>query len=191
MATKEINRICEYCGNQFSLPKVARGRGRFCTRRCANRANRGSAPERFWSKVNTNGPIPEQRPDLGPCWLWTRGMAKGYGHFSVIGQPHIGAHVWAYRTMVGPIPNGLEIDHLCRVRHCVNPTHLEPVTKRENVLRGEGIAAKNARQTHCKNGHPFDDENTLHLNCHRRCRICLRQWERQHRQNKRRGTARQ
>jgi hypothetical protein len=73
---------------------------------------------------------------------------------------------------VGPIPEGLVIDHLCRNRGCINPTHMEPVTNAENVLRGEGPTAVNARKTHCKRGHPFDDVNTYVYAKGRACRMC-------------------
>jgi hypothetical protein len=66
------------------------------------------------------------------------------------------AHRVIYEYLVGPIPDGLSIDHLCRVRHCVNPAHLEPVTHRENVLRGQAPTAVNGRKTRCKRGHEFN-----------------------------------
>jgi hypothetical protein len=80
-----------------------------------------------------------------------------------------------YETLVGPVPNGLELDHLCRVRACVNPGHLEPVTHRVNTLRGETVAARNARATHCPAGHPYDEVNTYADRLGRRsCRECCR-----------------
>lgn len=83
------------------------------------------------------------------------------------------AHRLVYESMVGPIPEGLVLDHLCRNRCCVNPDHLEPVTQRENVLRGQGVAAKNAAKTHCPRGHEYDDENTGFTGeGHRYCRAC-------------------
>ena len=112
--------------------------------------------DRWESKVDKNGPIPEHRPDLGPCWLWTDGQdSKGYGRFKVETKGRK-AHVVGYELLVGPTPNGLEPDHLCRVRHCVRPSHLEWVTHKVNVLRGEGKMARLARQTECLNGHPLD-----------------------------------
>lgn len=183
---RQITRTCEFCGKSFTLAlrgfNVPKGRGRYCDRWCAAQVNR-RRPEadRFWEKVNKDGPIPERCPDLGPCWLWTAGLQKGYGMFA---SHVIGAHVWAYTTLVGPIPKGLELDHLCYVRACVNPAHLEPVTKRENILRGESFAAKHARKTHCKNGHPFAGENLIIKDC-RRCLTCLRQYQANDRQRKR------
>src|SRR5690349_1913777 len=100
--------------------------------------------ERFWPKVDKNGPVPIKRPDLGPCWLWTKGCTPaGYGAFS-IGHKHMAAHRFAYEVLIGPIRNGLDLDHLCRVRSCVNPSHLEPVTRSINLLRGDTIVAKRA-----------------------------------------------
>ena len=88
------------------------------------------------------------------------------------------AHRLAYELVKGPISDGLQIDHLCRNRACINPDHLEAVTQRENILRGEGVAALNARKTHCPQGHAYDEENTLILTGRqagaRRCQICAR-----------------
>lgn len=94
-----------------------------------------SAPEaRFWAKVNKDGPAPTHRSDLGSCWLWTASTNWGYGVLSIDGRS-IRAHRFAYELLVGPIPEGLQLDHLCHVRHCVRPDHLEPVTLQENVVR--------------------------------------------------------
>ena len=109
------------------------------------------------------------------CWLWTGRLdPKGYGTVHVFGKSQR-AHRVVYELFVGPIPDGLELDHLCRVRHCVNPDHLEPVDHKTNVLRGDGWGAKNARKTHCVNGHEFTDENTrLRIDGSRDCRACAR-----------------
>lgn len=126
---------------------------------------------RFWRKVNKNGPIPANRPDLGPCWLWTAYVnPDGYGCFQFEGGGL--AHRFAYLTQRGPIPADKVIDHLCRVRHCVNPGHLEVVTQRVNLLRGESIQAHNAAKTHCKHGHQFTPENTDTRKGRRYCRQC-------------------
>lgn len=115
-----------------------------------------SVEARFWSKV--------QKGDL--CWTWIGGtFTEGYGAFSPAAGRRVRAHRYAYELVVGPIPEGLVLDHLCRNILCVNPAHLEPVTSGENVLRGEGPPAKRARQTHCKRGHPLSGPN-LHIDNH-------------------------
>lgn len=134
----------------------------------------------FWSKVNKHGGTPSCRPELGPCWLWTASRKLGYGRM-VFDSINILAHRLAYELLVGPIPSDLQLDHLCRVRHCVNPAHLEPVTRHINILRGEGVSARNARKTHCQNGHPFNQSTTLFYRGTRRCRVCRRYWMRQYR----------
>lgn len=133
--------------------------------------------ERFWEKVNSDGPVPAERPDLGPCWLWVGAVNNtGYGTFWD-GERTVVAHVFAYEWELGPIPEGLEPDHLCRVRHCVRPSHLDPVTHGENVRRGMA-GAKNREKTHCKWGHPFDAENTYVApgGTKRACRVCRADW---------------
>lgn len=104
---------------------------------------RGSMEERFWAKVNLLGPVPDFAPHLGPCWLWTAGLMKGaYGSFVVDTATHTtdGAHRVSYQLTRGEIPDGMQIDHLCRVVACVNPAHLEVVTQEENVRRA--VAAR-------------------------------------------------
>jgi hypothetical protein len=129
--------------------------------------------ERFWVKVDRKAP--------DQCWLWLGGHSnEGYGQFS---QSHgfekrrtLLAHRVSYDLLVGSVPTGLHLDHLCRTRGCVNPAHLEPVTCRENLLRGATLQAQNARKTHCIHGHPFTPENTyvppLRRNGLRACRQC-------------------
>lgn len=91
--------------------------------------------ERFWSKVDKDGPLPKWAPFLGPCWLWTAGLfPEDYGCFKLDGKSRL-THRLSYEWLVGPIPDGLELDHLCRVRPCCNPDHLEPVTSAENIYR--------------------------------------------------------
>ena len=169
-------RFCERCGASFFTSDIHRiNKGRFCSRVCA-RTSPLTVKERFWARVDKNGPIPEFAPHLGHCWLWTAGKAKfGYGRLG--GNAQL-AHRMAYEWEHGPIPEGLEPDHLCRVPACVRPFHLEPVTKRDNILRGFGASAIHARQTECIHGHLFTPENTrIRKNGGRRCRTCDRSME--------------
>lgn len=117
------------------------------------------------------------------CWLWQGYVGpNGYGVFPVTtaARPQrVLAHRYAYEVEYGPIPEGLTIDHLCRTRSCVNPLHLEAVSRGTNVLRGIGIAAENARKTSCQHGHPFTPENvysyrTKSGRVHRQCMTCRR-----------------
>lgn len=122
-------------------------------------------PELFWAKVNKNGPIPEWNPSLGPCWLWTGTPRKdGYGGLVYHQKPML-AHKVAY----GPIPVGLELDHLCHVRLCVRQSHLEPVTHLVNMSRGE-----RTRRTHCAKGHPYIEANIYWYKGKRTCIACQR-----------------
>jgi hypothetical protein len=128
-----------------------------------------SLPARFRSKYSENA-------DTG-CWDWSGTLlGNGYGQYYVGGgqknRVQVLAHRFAFECCRGAIPEGLCIDHLCRNRGCVNPDHMEPVTRGENVLRGVGRSAKNARKTHCKRGHEFTPENTYVYNKQRACKAC-------------------
>ncbi len=114
----------------------------------------------------------EINPNTG-CWEWTASTNKGYGQIN-INQKMVQVHRLMYELKRGPIPPGLDLDHLCRVARCANPEHLEPVTHRENLLRGIGWSGVNSRKTHCKNGHPLSDDNVIWRNGRhgRECRIC-------------------
>lgn len=105
------------------------------------------------------------------CWLWTGALVTGYGSLRRADGHHL-AHRYVYEALVGPIPEGMDLDHLCHNadasceggwscahRRCVNPAHLEPTTHRQNILRGVGTAARNARKTHCDSGHPLSGAN--------------------------------
>ena len=103
------------------------------------------------------------------CWLWTSSVdERGYAR---MGGGALGHRV-TYELVVGPIPDGLQIDHLCRVRNCVNPEHLEAVTCRVNLHRGETVTAMHAAKTQCVNGHDFTPENTYVWRGCRHCRKC-------------------
>jgi hypothetical protein len=131
--------------------------------------------ERFWSKVVKNGP--------DECWGWTAFIAPdGYSKFSVRHDYQAPAHRVAYELSIGPIPDGLHLDHLCRNRGCVNPAHLEPVTCGENLRRSpltlNGIALA---KTHCPQGHEYTEENTRMNGASRICRTCARDYMRRKR----------
>ena len=128
---------------------------------------RGPAVKRFINKVRVC--------EDTKCWLWTAGLHhKGYAKFRDDDGRKVFAHRWAYEWFRGPIPEGLQIDHLCRVRHCVNPWHMEPVTGRENQQRG--LKNQFTSWTHCAKGHPLSGDN-LHITKkgYRRCLECNRQ----------------
>ena len=122
----------------------------------------------------------------GVCWEWTSVLDDdGYGIFRPTRTKRARAARWAWECLVGPIPDGLELDHLCRNRPCVNPDHLEPVTCRINNLRGSGLAAQNARKTRCKRGHAFTLANTyVRPQGKRQCRACHNARQRAERRNK-------
>jgi hypothetical protein len=125
------------------------------------------------------------------CWIW-RGHVKANG-YGAAGQGHQ-AHRRVYELLVGPISDGLQLDHLCRVLACVNPAHLEPVTPRENGRRGNSPWGINARKTHCVHGHEFTPENTyVTRRGQRHCRECSRRRDRKaywrHREDEQDGGA--
>jgi HNH endonuclease len=128
-------------------------------------------------KQNTREPLTIlTRVNIDPrtiCWEWQRArQGDGYGHISVA-KRLVRAHRLSYEIFRGPIPDGLTLDHLCRNRACVNPHHLEPVTCRENILRGESPFALRARKTHCPLGHEYTPANTyVSKRGGRDCRLC-------------------
>lgn len=128
----------------------------------------GSETERFWKKVKI---------EENGCWVWQAQVAPdGYGKFSLAASTgrkgSVGAHVWSYEHCIGPVPEKLQLDHLCRNRACVNPLHLEPVTGKMNKLRGVSFSAINAQKTACDKGHPFTPENTAFYKGKRICKTC-------------------
>jgi hypothetical protein len=166
-----------HCGCGQKAPVATRTRGekglkkgepfRFIAGHVAMR----DVADRFWEKVSKGTP--------DECWPWTAGTSGSRAAYGVLGFKvkgrtiHKYAHRIAYELEIGPIPEGLEIDHLCRNPICVNPAHLEPVTHRENVLRGEAISAQNARKAHCIRGHLLSGANVaITKPGHRVCRAC-------------------
>jgi hypothetical protein len=120
-----------------------------------------------------------------PCVIWTGAKARGYGVRHHDGKMRL-VHRLAYEAVHGPIPEGLVIDHLCKVKACYNVAHLEAVTQRENLLRGDTFQARNAAKTECPQGHPYDAMNTYTDKFGRRsCRECARQRKRERRENRR------
>jgi hypothetical protein len=126
-----------------------------------------SAWGRFWAKVDASG----------DCWEWTaHRFSNGYGQFRVggRGENHRGAHRVVWEMLIGPIPDGWEVDHWCKNRGCVNPDHLEPVPQRVNLMRSGAWSAVNARKTHCPKDHPYTEANTRWDHGRRHCRACDR-----------------
>ena len=154
---------------------------------------RGYCPGHYqrWRKYGTAGATPicdnhrytliqrwaakVRLPDTSEgCWIWTAARQKGgYGSIGSGLGSTILAHRYAYQLFVGDVPDGMELDHLCRNTACVNPNHLEAVPHRVNMLRSEAPPGHHARKTHCKNGHPFDEANTYRRGVGRACRACV------------------
>lgn len=115
------------------------------------------------------------------CWQWHAGkQGKGYGVFKAGGRQQM-AHRVSYSEFVGEIPEGLQLDHLCRNTSCVRPSHLEPVTSKENLRRGTSPSALNGQKSECPNGHPYSGDN-LYANPYtgrRHCRTCRRAHDRE------------
>lgn len=179
--TVESERLCACgCGRN-----VKRSRG-ILAQYCKGHHVRRPLQQRFWEKVNKDGPVPEHRPDLGPCWVWTGAHDKyGYGGIGIDNQRRAKAHRIGYEIQVGPIPDGLELDHLCRTPACVRGSHLEPVTHRENVLRGNAPSAITHRTRICKRGHPFEGDNLVSagpgqgMTCRQCQNMRQREWKQQ------------
>jgi len=137
-----------------------------------------SVEERFWSKVPD---WYEHRFD-DACWEWTAAKSKGYGRFRLAGSL-VQAHCIAYELEVGPIPDGMDLDHLCHNRGCVRPTHLEPVTRQENFLRGLDVRYP-LRRDGCPHGHTYPENLHLDSRGYRYCRACNRDSHRKTRERK-------
>ncbi len=126
-----------------------------------------SIEERFWQRV-----LPE--PNSG-CWLWTGSISpNGYAVFWYRNKKNWTGHRYAYTSFKGPVPTGLDLDHKCRVRRCVNPDHLEPVTRLENLIRGDTKIGRSKRP-HCPHGHEWNEKTTrINRDGSRHCRECFR-----------------
>lgn len=130
-------------------------------------------PDRFWDKVEV---VADASTYPGPCWIWTYALSnQGYGTYWHEGATR-SAYSVCYKTLIGEFSKTLQLDHLCRVRSCCNPDHLEPVTGQVNTLRGKTVSGLNNLKTRCNNGHEFNLSNTRISRQGRRvCRVCPRE----------------
>lgn len=171
-AYRMVRRIClRACGLCVRCGEEAAEKDRVRCRGCLK--GKKSSVERFKEKYKVN--------ETTGCWEWQAGKNRkwGYGTFRVKGYRTKKAHRFSHEFFKGPIPAGLTIDHLCRNKGCVNPDHLEAVTNRENSLRSDNIAGRNARKTHCPKGHPYDEKNTFkQFLGGRGCRACNKEYQR-------------
>lgn len=132
------------------------------------RWRKGTPMQRWCAKVR----LPVEDRDDG-CWEWTGGKVGGYGQFWPTNGKNFPAHKYSYERFIGPIPDGLQIDHLCRNRGCVNPLHLEPVTAAENLRRAPlQPSTVNSIKSHCPLGHELFGDNVHRYGGHRHCKIC-------------------
>ena len=119
--------------------------------------------DRFWEKVTLEGPVPEHKPELGNCWVWLNGDdGRGYGSFSITSQEKLKAHRFSYELSNGPIPHKMTLDHLCLVKRCVRPSHMEVVTQGENARRAGGLdrtLRERQEGKRCSRGHVKDEHN--------------------------------
>lgn len=164
---------CEWCWKEFEQRHKTQ---RFCSRQCAGCGTalyrkRRTPDDRFWEKVSF-GEASESPLHLGPCWIWVATVGEnGYGQFMHEDGHLVKAHRWSFTHLIGEVPVGLDLDHLCKNRACVHPLHLEPVTRSVNNLRG-GLS-----KPHCPKGHFYDIENTgYQKNGNRYCKACSRNW---------------
>lgn len=139
-------------------------------------AKNASPEERFWAKVDTDGPVPTSRPELGPCWVWLAATdANGYGTFAGRRGFSKLAHRFSWDLAGREFVEGRVLDHICKVHWCVRPDHLRQIGLVANVMIGDTPTVVNRKKTHCKRGHPFDEQNTLYYKGRpdrRTCRIC-------------------
>jgi HNH endonuclease len=177
---------CSYCKRMFTtalrqtVSKYRRGGKVYCSRKCED-LNKPRRPfiERFLSYVDQNGPVPEKRPDLGPCWIWLGAKRDGgYGQLRCNGKSRR-THQLAYEHYREPVPDGLELHHLCETQLCCNPWHLEAIPHKEHMRRHPDrepvTAARNRLKKECPQHHRYTPENTYtDKNGHRRCRTCNR-----------------
>lgn len=157
----QITHICPICQKSFQRkPSALVNDTPCCSNKCARYFHQKPLETRFWEKV--------QKTDS--CWLWTGSLVtSGYGQIN-ISHRNVPAHRWSYEQLVGPIPDGLELDHLCMIKNCVNPTHLEPVPHQENTKRSKAAHRKEV----CKRGHSLSPDNVYLYNTSRVCKNCAK-----------------
>jgi len=186
----QVELTCEQCGQRFLAPKKVFRTRRFCTPRCGyawrTRRSAETALARALARVDKHGPVPDLRPDLGACWISDAAGPQGYPSIYVAGRAVL-VHRLVYEGVNGPIPDGLELDHLCRRPGCVRPSHLEPVTHAENVRRGANRFIAAHRDATCLRGHALGGKNLIVIAASgaQRCRTCSNERSRRYQAERR------
>jgi HNH endonuclease len=159
-----VDSHCLNCGRPLAVPEslVARGggRGNFCSVPCRSSFKRSATATRFWRKLDRKGPVPAHVPGLGPCWLWTGHIVRGYGHFAVTPAVTVKAHRYAFEASYGLVPGGFQVCHACDNPPCCNPMHLFPGTAGANAqdreMKGRGRSnASGWRSPYCGERHHY------------------------------------
>lgn len=164
---RPVNRTCAVCGTDFVArlvpQQIRQGLGKVCSWECQRKGMSLDLKTGFYDRIEKTS----------SCWNWLGPrMRSGYGRASFSGRRGL-AHRISYELLRAPVPSNLQIDHVCRNRLCVNPDHLCPMTRKENLRRGIGPTGIRHRQIACKYGHPFDEKNTrIRKNGTRQCRRC-------------------
>lgn len=189
------SKYSDLCNTHYRLKREAE-ETRLCKRKGCEQKIRSSGlcSVHYWRQYEGRGTprTPMQRfMDLvqkgrgrSPCWVWQGSSRMGYPAFAVTHRSSPYAHRWYWEQVVGPVPKGMQLDHLCRNKMCVNPKHLEAVTPKVNRQRAAVFI------TECPHGHPYTEENTRRRNGKRECRTCARLRDRRRREKERNGKRR-